>query len=290
MDGVTDRIVTSDDEQPAPPPPRRQRFINAARRRPIWLLFSATVAVSAVLYAFPAIDLWVTGLFYGGPDRFAASVSPFLRDLRELGKEAFRLFAIAIVISLLAPLVASGARFLFKPRDALFLAIAMILGPGLIVNVLLKGFWGRARPIHVEEFGGDMPFTAPWVIAGHCDWNCSFVSGEGSSSIFLMALALIAPLTWRRPVALGAFVFALAISVNRIAFGGHFFSDVVLSWLITLLVILLVHKAVYAPSSGITDERLARVLGGAGDRAKAWLGPAVSAVAERIRRTLALFR
>ena len=37
----------------------------------------------------------------------------------------------------------------FVENDTLaviFLALTYALGPGLLVNVLLKGYWGRARP------------------------------------------------------------------------------------------------------------------------------------------------
>ena len=36
----------------------------------------------------------------------------------------------------------------------LFLVLAMIIGPGIIVNSALKENWGRKRPRDVEQFGG----------------------------------------------------------------------------------------------------------------------------------------
>nr|WP_244635692.1 phosphatase PAP2 family protein [Chthonobacter albigriseus] len=168
--------------------------------------------------------------------------------------------------------------------------MGLVLGPGLLVNVLLKGFWGRARPVQVIDFGGDHPFSAPWVIAGNCDWNCSFVSGEASSSMFLVALALVGPRAWRTAVATAAVVFSIVMSLNRIAFGGHFFSDVVLAWALTLLVILIAHRIVYAPSSPFTDERIAGALGAAGDRTRRILVGFAGRAADRVRRLAGRFR
>ena len=47
-------------------------------------------------------------------------------------------------------------------------------------------------------------------------------------------------------MALAALVFALAGSVNRIAFGAHFLSDVLLAWLITLTVIVVCYRVFYS--------------------------------------------
>lgn len=264
--------------------------MNIIQRRPIWTLVALTAIASLLLYLFPTVDLMVSSLFYGGPDRFEASISPFLRRVRELGKEASRIYAAAAIAGLLVPFLFGGTRFLLRARDALFLALVQIVGPGLIVNILLKGFWGRARPMNVEEFGGDMPFTAPWVIVDHCAWNCSFVSGEGASSIALIALALIAPRSWRPTIVVSVILFTLVMSLNRIAFGGHFFSDVVLSWLITLLVIAVLHKMIYSPQSRITDESVTAVLAASGDRVKTVVGGALGAAGRSTRRFFALFR
>ena len=65
-----------------------------------------------------------------------------------------------------------------------FLAICLVVGPGLVANTVLKDNWGRARPKHVAEFNGASTFTPPLLPARECHRNCSFVSGE-AASIFL---------------------------------------------------------------------------------------------------------
>ena len=52
----------------------------------------------------------------------------------------------------------------------------------------------------------------------------------------MVAPALLAPPPWRAPAVAGALVFGAAASVLRMAFGGHFLSDVLLGGLISLLV------------------------------------------------------
>ena len=63
------------------------------------------------------------------------------------------------------------------------------LGPGLVVNGILKEHWGRARPRDVTQFGGDRRFTPALVIADQCERNCSFSAGHPSAGFALAALA-----------------------------------------------------------------------------------------------------
>src|SRR5690606_563997 len=79
-----------------------------------------------------------------------------------------------------------------------------------------------------------------------CQANCSFVSGEASASFWLVAFAFVVPRRWRAGTAIGTLAFALAISINRMAFGGHFLSDVVLAWGLTLVAILATYAVVFA--------------------------------------------
>jgi lipid A 4'-phosphatase len=256
------------------------------RAHPVRSLVVLTAAASLLLYLFPGLDLAATRLFYQPGRGFPAADVAFLVSLRAFGMAVFRLVMIAAVAALAAPFLFRGATLILPPRAALFLLSGAAFGPGLLVNGLLKGFWGRARPVQVSEFGGREAFTGPWVISDACAGNCSFVSGEASSSIFLVALALIVPAGWKAPVAAGAVVFALVMSLNRMAFGGHFLSDVVIAWLVTLLVVLVVHRAIYRPGSPFTDEAIAGVLDRAGRRA----GRALVSARDRVRRFLARVR
>ncbi|WP_181704499.1 phosphatase PAP2 family protein [Chthonobacter rhizosphaerae] len=263
-----------------------RRLTAVAVRYPVRFTLAATLVLSLLLVLVPDLDLAVSGLFHVEGQGFPAARVAVLEEFRRLGQAVVAGVAVLAVLSLLVPLLASGARFLLPPRAALFLVATLALGPGLLVNTILKDNWGRARPRNVVEFGGDLPFTGPWAMVGHCDSNCSFVSGEASSAIFLLALALVVPAGWRKPVAIGTLLFAAALSANRIAFGGHFLSDVLIAWLLTLLVMLLVHGAVYGPGSRLTDAAIAGALGRTGDALKAFLARRAGAV----RRFVALFR
>ncbi len=223
------------------------------KRRPVWSLLVATAAVSVLFLVFPQLDLAVSGLFYVPGQGFVGADMGILQTIRDIGKDALRITGAVILVSLIVPLLIGRVRYLLPLRAALFLFTSLVLGPGLLVNGILKELWGRARPRSITEFGGDFSFSRAWEIVNQCESNCSFVSGEGSSAIWFLALAMIVPLRWRLTAALAALVFAAVMSLNRIVFGGHFLSDVLIAWTVTLAVTVICYNVFYK-EFGLTDE------------------------------------
>jgi membrane-associated PAP2 superfamily phosphatase len=112
-----------------------------------------------------------------------------------------------------------------------FLALALITGPGLMVNILLKEHYGRPRPSQVTEFGGDHQRRLLWEPT--FDENeRSFPSGHASMGFFWFAPAVY---YWRRHRrrAWGFAVLALlhgsAMGLGRMAQGAHWPSDILWS-------------------------------------------------------------
>ena len=117
-------------------------------------------------------------------------------------------------------------------RDpGLFYALLLVIGPGVIVNGVLKPYWGRPRPNAVTEFGGQCEFLPVWQL-GHGQEESSFPSGHASTGFYLMAPAFV--YYRRRPrLALAFLLFGIlcgcVIGLARIVAGGHFPSDVLWS-------------------------------------------------------------
>lgn len=214
------------------------------------------VSTSMFFWFFPEVDLIVSSLFYSPGDGFLLSREPFLRDLRN--SSPWVLAGVTIVI--LARIVWDSFNATLtwsRARTPIWLLTGLALGPGLLVNGLLKAHWGRPRPVQVDVFGGDAVHRLVWVISDGCDRNCSFVSGEASSSVWFVAAALVAPGPVRVAATAAALVYAGSLSLNRIAFGGHFLSDVVLAWLICGLVFAVLHRLLPTtadPSGSRGDE------------------------------------
>lgn len=224
---------------------------------PIVQVVLFVVLASLVFLAYPAIDLWFSRLFFDPGIGFPMSRLDAFTALRSLT----RLLVIATVIAAMAAVVVKLLRpkrpTPIRPCDIVFLLSSLAIGPGVVVNGFFKEFWGRPRPNMVEAFGGEAPFVGIWQLSDHCLSNCSFVSGEAAAAIWLVAVAIVVPGRWRKPALVVALVLAVLLSFNRIAFGRHFLSDVLLSWGMTLLVIAIVHRIVVErPPAWLANDRL----------------------------------
>jgi lipid A 4'-phosphatase len=181
---------------------------------------------------------------------------------REFAMWVVTALAVPAGVTLLGKLLRPGMRMLIPARAAVLLLTTLLLAPGLLTNVLLKEHWGRPRPIDVREFAGRETFVAWWDPRGGCLHNCSFVAGEGAGAFWALAPAALAPPQWR-PLAYGAALgFGAATGTLRIAFGGHFFSDVVFSGVFTFLIIWVIHGLLYRwPGAAISEAALEAAIG-----------------------------
>lgn len=214
------------------------------------------LAALATLALFPQIDLTVAGWFFEPLTKtFPARIDPLAEWVR-LSMPAY-LFASVPVVAALWGLSEWRKRRVcgINRRVAAYLLLSLALGPGLVVNVVLKDYWGRPRPSTIEEFGGSNHYVRPLLISDQCDHNCSFSSGHGALGFWPMAFALIAPISWRgRAIAIAA-AFGVGVGFVRIAQGGHFVSDVAFSAAITIGIILWLRRALLEAPEKICDTK-----------------------------------
>lgn len=209
--------------------------------RALWFL--CLMAVVAFVYAvFPDIDLKIAGLFYQN-GHFPTQRAFVAEKLRTLGFVVPYALLGALTLAYLAKRMGwVAARFAPTGRSVIWLALSLALGPGLLVNVVLKEQSHRPRPVQVQEFGGPWAFKPFYRFDGACKSNCSFVSGEAASSFWTLAPASLAPAPFKLPAMAAATVFAFSVSGLRMAFGGHFSSDVLFAALFTLGIALALHR------------------------------------------------
>ena len=122
-----------------------------------------------------------------------------------------------------------GLRTPPAPHKLLFVLTFIAAGPGLGVQ-LIKMLVGRARPRALEEFGGRAFFTPPWEVTDQCARNCSFISGEAASAFALLTLVVFIKPQHTKLYIAGIGTVAAAVSLNRVALGAHFLSDVMIGW------------------------------------------------------------
>lgn len=234
----------------------------------------------AVFAIWPGLDLAISGLFaeslqgHGAANdpsatglAFPLRFDPWLEFIRRKSMWVVAAFAIPAAVTLVATLI-WPRKPLMSTRASLFLLTTLALGPGLLVNLTLKDHWERPRPVDVDVFGGTDKFFPWWDTRGTCDKNCSFVGGESSGAFWTLAPAALAPPQWRPLAYAGALAFGAAVGGLRIAFGGHFFSDIVFSGVVVFLVIWVVHGLIFRwettrmseTSIGATVERVQAAL------------------------------
>ncbi|MEM7068077.1 MAG: phosphatase PAP2 family protein [Pseudomonadota bacterium] len=118
-----------------------------------------------------------------------------------------------------------------------FLSAAALAGPVLLINVILKGNWGRARPMDVTEFGGAANFTPFWEFTDQCSANCSFASGEVSAVAMLFSsLAMISTKRNRFLILLTGLAATILVAILRIGMGAHFLSDTIMAVALMLII------------------------------------------------------
>jgi lipid A 4'-phosphatase len=207
--------------------------------------------VAAILFSvFPEIDLQFGRLFWEPGWGFLGNHNPRVALLRWI----FIVFYFACIALAIFGLLRTHGRgrvwlSLGLPQW-LFLAVCLGVGPGLVANLLLKDQWGRARPKHVAEFGGEKAFTPALAPGRECRRGCSFVSGE-AASVFVpfYAAALVLPQRSLLLVSAGTAA-GLCTGLIRISQGAHFLSDVIFAGVLMALTVLIVRRLMFAPRWG----------------------------------------
>lgn len=121
-----------------------------------------------------------------------------------------------------------GTRLLgLDRRAAIYVLLALGLGPGLVAEIGFKDHWGRARPREIVEFGGTQRFTPAFQPADQCATNCSFVSGHAALAFGFAPLAFLLRGRRRRAALAAVAAAGLGIGAMRMIQGAHFLSDVI---------------------------------------------------------------
>jgi lipid A 4'-phosphatase len=195
------------------------------------LLWVTAVVVVTIAFAIAPLDIEAAGLFYNpsGPDHWPlASRLPWSVLYRSAPPITASLLGIGL-IAIIAGRLRRNDKLLVHGT---FLLLAVVLGPGLLINAVVKDHWNRPRPRDIAEFSGPLHYqVAPLrgeggksFPCGHC--SVGFLCGAGWW-------------VWRRrrPAwAYASLAFGLvtgtALGLGRMAAGGHFLSDVAWSALL----------------------------------------------------------
>jgi lipid A 4'-phosphatase len=220
---------------------------NTSCRLPLWL---ATIVflLLLVLCTVTELDLSLAAYFYKPelPEAwFLADIAPWSWLYRYGEYPALVMVAGALLVLLGSLIQPAWVRY---RRQCLFLVLVVALGPGLLVNGLLKPAWGRPRPRQIEQFGGSYA-CRPWWQPGGPGAGKSFMSGHTAMGYALVAGAMLVPRrrhVWPHGLALaGAFAYGTLMGVARIFQGGHFTSDVLWTGGLMCALVVVLQQALY---------------------------------------------
>ena len=216
------------------------------RRVTFVLIMACGVATGLAFGLYPRLDLQISALFYDPVRRtWPADESAILRYYRDVSSVLSSILVIIAVGAFALAAIRRRVPSLIGLRAASVLLGSLLLGPGLITNVLLKPQWGRPRPAEVTDFGGHLAFVPWWSPHGACDGNCSFVSGEESMAAWLIAWAVVLPGRYRGIAMAAALLQCALMGACRVAMGGHFASDVLFAVILTALSVWVTYCAAF---------------------------------------------
>ena len=162
---------------------------------------------------FPSLDIYFSNLFFS-ENQFISEKYKIIKVLRVYLKNLMIFIPVLSLIILFVNFInkRQNIKKLINQRTK-FALIGLVVGPilgcGIIANLYFKDTWGRARPVHIEEFGGDKIFTPAFLKSDQCEKNCSWISGETSAAFSLTfgTIVLKNPIFFLSNVFLGFFVF-----------------------------------------------------------------------------------
>lgn len=215
------------------------------------LLVRSVLAASFILVIFPSVDLNISRIFADGHG-FPLSENPFLKAVRDLNRQGL-IYLLPFMVLAIGLHAFLPRKFSFcPPHKALFVLLSFMLGP-LITVQLLKNTIGRARPREIVEFGGTADFTPVWQYAAACRHSCSFPSGEAAVAAATLSLIVFAPSQWRAIATAVAVPVLFFVSFNRVIFGAHFLSDVIVSWGLVLCLMMWLWRRISSQATAIDN-------------------------------------
>lgn len=191
------------------------------------LVLLGLVAGTSIVFGLTDLDLVITRLFFSGQSK------PFVLHLSFPWRFLYATVAIPLAAAVVASAVLLAGSY-FAPRlralrlHLIYALLVIAVGPGLVVNVLLKGVWDRPRPRQVEEFGGRWPYQ-PVHSIGAVAHGKSFPCGHAAAGYAFAFLYFIFRRRRRRLGLLAlaaALVYGTALGIGRVVSGSHFASDV----------------------------------------------------------------
>jgi len=216
------------------------------RTKEIIFDFSVAIIISilfTLIFKLSNLDITLQNIFYSTAKNWKFGSQQPWNFFYHYGNYPVLLFIIISLIFLIVSFWKNTFKWLFYRKAALFFILVLLLGPGLLVNGVLKEHVGRPRPREIINYGGTDPFV-PVLKHGTAGKGKSFPCGHCS-----MAFMLITPFFVLRKkykllsllVLSFGLIYSLLMSLARMAQGGHFASDAIWAGIIVYFSSLIIY-------------------------------------------------
>lgn len=197
------------------------------------------LGIATLVFRYTRLDIFLENYFYSPEKGWILQYKPVWDFIYRFGifPGYFLAFAGLIMISVSY----WNIKYIRFRKLSFLLVFTIIVGPGILVNLVLKDHTGRPRPREITEFGGTENYLCVCE-KGRTNEGKSFPCGHCSMGFYLAIPYLF--YRNRKKVLAYAFlatgiIYGSLIGVARMMAGGHFASDVVwagaLTWFVALM-------------------------------------------------------
>ncbi len=185
--------------------------------------------IITVIFWRTDLDIYLESFFYREEEGWFLRDNKFMKIVYNYGR------APGVIVFLFSTLILILGFFIPGLREyrkiSLYLFLFMFIGSGIIINSILKIYWGRPRPYQIKKFGGEHEYVKVFLF-GDGGRNSSFPCGHASIAFYMIfPYFLLKNSRFELAVVfllLGIF-YGLLVGVGRMIQGGHFASDVIWS-------------------------------------------------------------
>jgi lipid A 4'-phosphatase len=217
---------TPDEERSDPPSPSWKQGAL------VFVTVAVALGLISALFHLLNLDLRIESLFYRPDQGWLWRHAQPWEALYRWGTIPGLLLTIGSLGALSASLAAR--RWTRYQNGLLVVALTAILGAGLLVNAVLKPYWGRPRPRQVQAFGGEWTYHALHQ-RGTPGQGESFPCGHCTMGFLFVSLFFLRRQAPRVAIVGGGFgiIYGGLVGVARMVQGAHFPTDVI--WALGLI-------------------------------------------------------
>lgn len=234
-----------------PAPPTSGDFKESGMPSGLEIAVLVLIAVLLVFGAYwlvvfnPNIDIEVSRYFQFGEQSFVLRDDRVISLMRRMMMNGFAVYYVCVVVCGVLAWRRSMPVLRMQWHKWMFTGVCGLVGPTLLVNVILKAHWGRARPVQTLDLGGNLEFSQFWIWSDQCPANCSFVSGEVATAVMIpISLALLS-VKWRPAFYAVAIMICAFDGYLRIAQGAHYLTDAFMTLPLMMMTACLVYFVFY---------------------------------------------